>query len=213
MARDFVTGPSPFGSSPSVSSLGPAAPPEHPDNDTLRMLGAFDRKCKVDKHTATNWGYLRSVIDALDAAGQRDAADVLIWQVWHRVNSAARHHEFYGLLLKDKDAVERDYGLLCAEERRLRDVLMTGPSSAKECAEFCQAAHADGDGSPCIDCTAPCDGSGEAGETQRGSTEGDSAVTEGQAPKDHPRSPLAEAPSRTRSAQSSLEKPDDRHHD
>ncbi|XAP10187.1 hypothetical protein ABC766_00065 [Methylobacterium fujisawaense] len=33
------------------------------------------------------------------------------------------------------------------------------------------------------------------------------------APEDHPRSPLAEAPSRTRSAQSSLEKPDDRHHD
>lgn len=29
---------------------------------------------------------------------------------------------------------------------------------------------------------APCDGSGEAGETHRGSTEGNSAVTEGQAP-------------------------------
>lgn len=29
---------------------------------------------------------------------------------------------------------------------------------------------------------APCDGSGEAGKTRRGLTEGDSAVAEGQAP-------------------------------
>lgn len=126
---------------------------EHPDNDTLRKLGAFDRKCKVDKHKATHWGYLRGVIDALDTAGQRDAADVLIWQVWHRVNGAARHNEFYGLLLKDKSELERDYGLICEEERRLRRHLSAGPSSAHECAEFCRAAREDGDGKPCIDCT------------------------------------------------------------
>ncbi|MBN6820669.1 hypothetical protein JRF84_13885 [Methylobacterium organophilum] len=160
MARDLRSpGSRPTGHAPTDREASPVDPsrilaetPEHPDNDTLRMLGAFDRKCKVDKHMATHWGYLRSVIDDLDAAGQRDAADVLIWQVWHRVNSAARHHEFYGLLLKDKDAVELDYSLLCAEERRLRHVLMNGPSSARECAEFCRAARADGDGKPCIDC-------------------------------------------------------------
>lgn len=125
---------------------------DEPDNDTLRMLGAFDRKCKVDKHTATHWGHLRGVIKSLDEAGQHDVADVLIWQVWHRVNSAARHREVYDLLLKDKQEVERDYGLLCEEERRLRRLLNDGPSSPQECAEFCRSAREDGDGKPCLDC-------------------------------------------------------------
>lgn len=125
---------------------------EHPTNDTLQKLGAFGRKTKVDKHTATHWGYLRGVIDALDAARHSDAADVLVWQVWHRVNSAARHDEFYRLLLDDKAAVERDYHLLCQEERRLRRLLENGPASPQECAEFCKSAREDGDGKPCLDC-------------------------------------------------------------
>ncbi|GJE75544.1 hypothetical protein [Methylorubrum suomiense] len=118
---------------------------EHPTNDTLQKLGAFDRKTKVDKHTATHWGYLRGVIDALDAAGHSDAADVLIWQVWHRVNSAARHDEFYRLVLKDKAAVE-------AENARLMRLLTDGPANPQECAEFCKSAREDGDGKPCLDC-------------------------------------------------------------
>lgn len=125
---------------------------EHPTNDTLQKLGAFDRKTKVDKHTATHWGYLCGVIDALDAAGHSDAADVLIWQVWHRVNSAARHDEFYRLVMQEKAAVERDYHLLCQEERRLRRLLEDGPASPQECAEFCKSAREDGDGKPCLDC-------------------------------------------------------------
>lgn len=125
---------------------------EHPTNDTLQKLGAFDRKTRVNKHTATHWGYLRGVIDALDAAGHSDAADVLVWQVWHRVNSAARHNEFYRLVLEEKAGVERDYHLLCQEERRLRRLLEDGPGNPQECAEFCRTARDDGDGKPCLDC-------------------------------------------------------------
>ncbi len=125
---------------------------EHPTNDTLQKLGVFDRKTKVNKHTATHWGYLRGVIDALDAAGHSDAADVLVWQVWHRVNSAARHDEFYRLVLKEKAEVERDYHFLCREERRLRRLLEDGPANPQECAEFCRTARDDGDSKPCLDC-------------------------------------------------------------
>lgn len=118
---------------------------EHPTNDTLQKLGAFDRKTKVDKHTATHWGYLRGVIDALDAAGHSDAADVLVWQVWHRVNSAARHDEFYRLILQENAEA-------AAENGRLRRLLEDGPASPQECAEFCKSAREDGDGKPCLDC-------------------------------------------------------------
>lgn len=118
---------------------------EHPTNDTLQKLGAFDRKTNVNKHTATHWGYLRGVIDALDAAGHSDAVDVLVWQVWHRVNSAARHNEFYRLVLKEKSEVE-------AENARLLRLLTDGPANPQECAEFCLAARDDGDGRPCLDC-------------------------------------------------------------
>lgn len=118
---------------------------EHPTSDTLQKLGAFDRKTKVNKHTATHWGYLRGVIDALDAAGHSDAADVLVWQVWHQVNSAARHNEFYRLVLKEKAEVE-------AENARLLRLLTDGPANPQECAEFCRTARDDGDGKPCLDC-------------------------------------------------------------
>ena len=127
---------------------------EHPDNDTLRKLGAFDRKTKIGKHAATHWGCLRGVIDKLDAAGQSDVADVLIWQVWHQVNGVARTREFHRIEVAHREDVERDYRLLCQEERRLRRLLTDGPASPQECAEFCKSARDDADGKPCLDCNA-----------------------------------------------------------
>lgn len=72
-----------------------------PDNETLQKLGAFERKCRVGKHQATNWVHLRQTIDALDAAGMTDAADTLIWVVWHEVNGTARAREYHRLALQD----------------------------------------------------------------------------------------------------------------
>ncbi len=95
----------------------------HPNNDTLNNLGAFNRKTKIDKHTSTNWGYLRRMIDNLDAAGQSDVADVLIWQVWWRVNTEARTAEYRRLDASHRAEIERDYHLICQEERRLRRLL------------------------------------------------------------------------------------------
>lgn len=91
-----------------------------PDNETLRNLGAFDRKCRVGKHQATNWVHLRQTIDALDAAGMSDAADTLIWVVWHEVNSTARAREFHGIEAQRRADVERDYHMMCEEDRRLQ---------------------------------------------------------------------------------------------
>lgn len=91
-----------------------------PDNETLRSLGAFDRKCRVGKHQATNWVHLRQTIDALDAAGMSDAADTLIWVVWHEVNGTARAREYHGIETQRRADVERDYHLMCEENRRLR---------------------------------------------------------------------------------------------
>lgn len=72
-----------------------------PDNETLRKLGAFDRKTRVGKHQATNWAHLRQTIDTLDAAGHSDAADTLIWTVWHEVSGVARARECHRLALQD----------------------------------------------------------------------------------------------------------------
>lgn len=124
----------------------------HPDSDTLRKLGAFDRKTKVDKHTATHWGYLKGMISKLDASGQSDVADVLIWQVWHQVNGVARAREFHRIEFDRREAAERDYHLICQEERRLRRLLTDGAASPQECAEFCKSARDDADGKPCLDC-------------------------------------------------------------
>lgn len=87
----------------------------HPNNDTLNNLGAFDRKTKIDKHTATNWGYLRRVLDKLDAAGQSDVADVLVWQVWWRVNTEARRSELHRLDIEAVAAAHAQH--VSAEER------------------------------------------------------------------------------------------------
>jgi len=91
-----------------------------PDNDALRSLGAFDRKCRVGKHQATNWAHLRQTIDTLDAAGHSDAADTLIWVVWHEVNSTARAREYHGIEAQRRSDLERDYHLMCEEDRRLQ---------------------------------------------------------------------------------------------
>lgn len=87
----------------------------HPNNVTLENLGAFDRKTKIDKHTSTNWGYLRRMIDRLDAAGQSDVADVLIWQVWWRVNTEARRSELHRL---DVEAIASAHAQHVAAEDR-----------------------------------------------------------------------------------------------
>lgn len=104
----------------------------HPNNDTLNKLGAFDRRTKIDKHTSTNWGYLRRMLDKLDAAGQSDVADVLVWQVWWRVNTEARRAELHRY---DVEAVASAHAQhVAAEERseiaedeaaRLREALET----------------------------------------------------------------------------------------
>lgn len=62
-----------------------------PTNDTLEAIGAVGRKATISKHVATNHQHLRRIISELDAAGMREAADTIIWQVWWRVLDQNRH--------------------------------------------------------------------------------------------------------------------------
>lgn len=105
---------------PAPDNLAPDA--EAPGNDELRFIGAFDRKTKVGRHQAENRHHLRATIEALDAAGFSDAADTLVWQVWHQVNSVARAREFHRLALEDAGSWRRVAERLEAEAQELLSV-------------------------------------------------------------------------------------------
>lgn len=120
-----------------------------PDNETLRSLGAFDRKCRVGKHQATNWVHLRQTIDALDAAGMSDAADTLIWVVWHEVNGTARAREYHGIETQRRTdleralAAERETAILNAEGhareiRQLQDMVEAEVEARREAEGECE---------------------------------------------------------------------------
>lgn len=125
-----------------------------PDNDTLRSLGAFDRKCRVGKHQATNWVHLRQTIDALDAAGMTDAADTLIWVVWHEVNGVARAREFYDITVRESGEARAEADRLLAG---IREVIAICEQDARDQAHNatqkgwgrCSAAYAEGRGTAC----------------------------------------------------------------
>lgn len=121
---------------------------EAPGNDELRLIGAFDRKTKVGKHQAENVHHLRDTIQALDAAGQSLAADTLVWQAWHRVNSVARAREFHRLAAEEArswravaERLETEMqALLHACECEIRDQTHNRGDSDKRPAAYAEGA-------------------------------------------------------------------------
>lgn len=121
---------------------------EAPGNDELRLIGAFGRKTNVGKHQATNVHHLRQTIEDLDAAGHPRAADTLVWQAWHRVNSVARAREFHGLAAEEArswravaERLEAEMrALLHACECEIRDQTHNRGDSDKRSAAYAEGA-------------------------------------------------------------------------
>jgi hypothetical protein len=69
---------------------GPIEPPENgePDPAWRAIKRAIDqfagRIPTISKHRATNNSHIAAVVSRLDAAGDSEAADTIVWQCWFR---------------------------------------------------------------------------------------------------------------------------------
>jgi hypothetical protein len=77
----------------------PAGVVEAGELPSLAEIGAVGRVPLISKHRALNVQVVRDTIARLDAAGDREAADVLVWQVWWRHIDENRHQ----FLIKDAE--------------------------------------------------------------------------------------------------------------
>jgi hypothetical protein len=73
---------------------------EFPTNETLAYIGAIGRKGCISKHRATNYKHVKDTIERLDAGGDREASDTLMWHVWFRILDHQR--EEFLLAYKDE---------------------------------------------------------------------------------------------------------------
>ena len=81
---------------PTPATPAPASAPavdgeELPTNETLKFIGGLGRIPVISKYRAVNHAQLKETIAALDAAGMREAADTIVWLVWHRILDEQRH--------------------------------------------------------------------------------------------------------------------------
>jgi hypothetical protein len=89
--------------------LAPIEPPENgePDPEWRAIRRAIDqfagRIPTIGKHRAVNNVHLADVVARLDAAGDREAADTIVWQAWHRALDRERER----FLLADAREISR----------------------------------------------------------------------------------------------------------
>lgn len=69
--------------------------------EPVKMPAAFaGRKVGIGKHQAVHHQTLEAVVARLDAAGDREAADVIVWLTWWRNIADNRAHMFGQEFLK-----------------------------------------------------------------------------------------------------------------
>ncbi len=84
---------------------GEIVPPENgePDPEWRAIKRAIDqfvgRVPTISKHRALNNAHIKGVVDRLDASGDHEAADTIVWQCWWRALDRERER----FLLADKD--------------------------------------------------------------------------------------------------------------
>ncbi len=61
--------------------------PEELPKSLTEFLGTTGRTMSVGKHHASNWHYLKALIERLDATGSvqdKEVADAIVWLCWWR---------------------------------------------------------------------------------------------------------------------------------
>lgn len=79
-----------------------------PKINPLDAIGATGRIPAISKHRAINYVHIKSVVEALDAAGMKEAADTIVWGVWWRVLDEQRH-DFLLADQKERLTAEHDW--------------------------------------------------------------------------------------------------------